>query len=114
MRSRSYKAIGCKEQSRTDQPARSRAWPIRWTLLHLGCEPRIAGQSDSGPCQTDQSGETRAHRQPDGLMSAAEYGPFLSQAVGFRPKVCMSSTRPVSSFSSRVILGWVTKMLLPL
>ena len=36
------------------------------------------------------------------------------RAVGFRPKACMSSTKPVSSVSSCVIFGWVTNVPLPL
>jgi len=35
------------------------------------------------------------------------------RAVGFRPKTCMSSTKPVSSVNSCVIFGWVTKVPLP-
>ena len=46
--------------------------------------------------------------------SAATIRLSSKRAVAVRPIACMSSTKPVSSVSSCVIFGWVTKVPLPL
>src|SRR5258708_7889832 len=67
MRLRWDKAIGCKAQSRTDQPARSRVWPIRWTLSPLGCEPchLVALRIDHADVSTDATDDLSSILQRD-------------------------------------------------